>query len=146
MAMSLALGGSSFTTRSPIRIVPLVMASSPETILRAVVLPHPEGPTRTMNSLSAMSSSRARTASVPSPNTFQTSCRTISATAVPRAPRAGWRSGRPLDQFQRHGAHVASHPYVPLEDAQQELGAQAPTVEQRLADGRDPGIARDLDV
>src|SRR6266508_1802177 len=50
MAMSRCFGGTAFTTRSPIRIVPRVMLSRPATIRRAVVFPHPDGPTRTMNS------------------------------------------------------------------------------------------------
>ncbi len=53
MAMSRSIGGSSFTTVSPIRISPEVIDSSPATIRSVVVLPQPEGPTRTMNSLVA---------------------------------------------------------------------------------------------
>src|SRR5215510_2508553 len=52
--MSRSLGGRSFTTRSPIEISPEVISSRPATIRRVVVLPQPEGPTRTMNSLSRM--------------------------------------------------------------------------------------------
>src|SRR5437879_10313191 len=54
MAMSRSLGGRSLTTRSPIEISPEVISSSPATIRSVVDLPHPEGPTRTMNSLSRM--------------------------------------------------------------------------------------------
>ncbi len=42
--MSRFAGETSLTTRSPIRIVPVVGVSSPATIRRAVVLPHPDGP------------------------------------------------------------------------------------------------------
>ncbi len=66
MAMSRSLGGRSLTTRPPMVTVPLVIGSSPAIIRSAVVLPHPEGPTNTMNSPSAMSRSRSVTASVPS--------------------------------------------------------------------------------
>jgi hypothetical protein len=62
MAMSRSLGGRSLTTRSPILMVPSVMSSSPATILRAVVLPQPEGPTKTMKSPSATSKERSLTA------------------------------------------------------------------------------------
>jgi hypothetical protein len=62
MAMSRSLGDSVLTTRSPIFMVPLEMSSSPATIRRAVLLPHPDGPTRTRNSPSAMSRSRSWTA------------------------------------------------------------------------------------
>src|SRR6185503_7014525 len=50
--MSRSIGGRSLTTLSPIRISPDVMASSPATMRSVVVLPHPDGPTKTMNSLS----------------------------------------------------------------------------------------------
>ena len=50
--MSRSFGGTSFTTRSPIRISPELISSSPATIRRVVVFPHPDGPTSTMNSLS----------------------------------------------------------------------------------------------
>ena len=57
--MSRSLGDSVFTTRSPIFSVPVVMSSSPATIRSAVDLPHPDGPTSTRNSPSAMSRSRS---------------------------------------------------------------------------------------
>src|SRR5271169_3832742 len=55
MAMSRSIGGRSFTIVSPIRISPEVMDSSPATIRSVVVLPQPEGPTRTTNSRSRIS-------------------------------------------------------------------------------------------
>src|ERR1041384_4008939 len=53
--MSRSIGASSFTTLSLIRTRPEVMLSSPATMRRVVVLPQPEGPTSTTNSLSLMS-------------------------------------------------------------------------------------------
>ena len=50
MAMSRSLGATSLTTRSPILSVPVVISSSPAIMRRQVVLPQPDGPTRTMNS------------------------------------------------------------------------------------------------
>src|SRR6267378_1023744 len=50
--MSRSIGGNSLMTLSSIRIRPDVIDSSPATILNVVVLPQPEGPTKTMNSLS----------------------------------------------------------------------------------------------
>src|SRR4029450_8644584 len=50
--MSRSFGGRSLTIRSPITISPAVISSRPATIRKVVDLPHPEGPTRTMNSLS----------------------------------------------------------------------------------------------
>ncbi len=54
MAMLRSLGSTSFTTRPPIAISPSVTVSSPATMRSNVDFPHPEGPTITMNSPSAM--------------------------------------------------------------------------------------------
>src|ERR1700730_17814077 len=53
--MSRSIGGNSLMTLSSIRIRPNVIDSSPATIRNVVVLPQPEGPTSTMNSLSRIS-------------------------------------------------------------------------------------------
>src|SRR5215211_7398686 len=55
MAMSRSFGATSFTTLSPILISPPVISSRPARQRKAVVLPQPEGPTSTRNSLSATS-------------------------------------------------------------------------------------------
>src|SRR5579864_7129999 len=55
MAMSRSMGGSSFTTLSPIRTWPELIDSSPATMRNVVVLPQPDGPTSTTNSLSRIS-------------------------------------------------------------------------------------------
>ena len=49
MAMLRSRGASSFTTRSPKRIVPAVTGSSPAIIRSSVVLPQPDGPSSVMN-------------------------------------------------------------------------------------------------
>src|SRR5262245_18649339 len=54
MAMSRSIGGNSLTTRSPIRTSPDVIDSRPATMRRVVVLPQPDGPTKTTNSLSSI--------------------------------------------------------------------------------------------
>src|SRR5689334_20898766 len=77
--MSRLFGDRSLTVRSPIRMVPSVISSSPPTIRSAVVLPHPEGPTNTMNSPSSITRSSLSTARVPSRYTFETSSKTTSA-------------------------------------------------------------------
>src|SRR3954451_24318646 len=82
--MSRSRDGTWLTTRSPIRTAPPEISSSPATIRSAVVLPQPDGPTRTTNSPSAMSRSSESTALVPSAYTFVTSSRTTSATRLPR--------------------------------------------------------------
>jgi len=50
MAMSRSFGGTLLTTRSPILTSPSVTLSRPAMIASRVDLPHPEGPTSTMNS------------------------------------------------------------------------------------------------
>src|SRR5260370_23890949 len=60
--MSRSLGGTKATSRSPISARPPSSGSSPASIRSAVVLPEPDGPTRTMNSPSLTSRSSALTA------------------------------------------------------------------------------------
>src|SRR5690349_1910444 len=60
--MSRSLGGTKVTSFSPISTRPPSKGSSPASMRRAVVLPDPDGPTRTMNSPSWMSRSSASTA------------------------------------------------------------------------------------
>jgi hypothetical protein len=67
MAMSRLRGGMSLTSSPSMRSSPLVIISRPAIIRRAVVFPHPDGPTRIISSPSRMARSRWRTASVPSP-------------------------------------------------------------------------------
>jgi hypothetical protein len=62
MAMSRSLGGTKVTSFSPISTRPPSSGSSPASMRSAVVFPDPDGPTRTMNSPSLMSRSRASTA------------------------------------------------------------------------------------
>src|ERR1700730_10361463 len=62
MAMSRSFGGSRFTTRSPMRMVPELTSSSPATSRSVVDSPQPEGPTRTTNSSSSILRSKSVTA------------------------------------------------------------------------------------
>src|SRR4051794_12344197 len=80
--MSRSFGVRSFTTSPPIDRRPSVMSSSPAIMRSAVDFPQPEGPTRIMNSPSAMSRLMLRTASVPSGYRLVTSSSSISAIAV----------------------------------------------------------------
>src|ERR1700694_4347407 len=59
--MSRSLAATLLTTRSPIRISPSLIASSPASMRSAVDLPQPDGPTRTMNSLSLISTLKSLT-------------------------------------------------------------------------------------
>ena len=64
MAMSRSIGGTSLTTVLPMRISPEVMASRPAIMRSVVVLPQPDGPTKTMNSLSRICRSTSLTTCV----------------------------------------------------------------------------------
>src|SRR2546423_564227 len=65
MATSRAPGARLFTARSPIRMRPSVTSSRPASIRSAVLLPQPDGPTRTRNSPSATRTVKAWTAAGP---------------------------------------------------------------------------------
>src|SRR5215470_17916339 len=77
--MSRSLGGRSFTTRSPIEMVPEVTSSRPAMDRSAVDFPQPEGPTSTMNSPSFTSRLRSSSALTPPAKTLSTWSRTICA-------------------------------------------------------------------
>src|ERR1043165_614910 len=62
MAMSRSRGATSFTTRSPIRISPSVISSSPAIIRSTVDFPQPDGPTSTSSSPCSISRSTPFTA------------------------------------------------------------------------------------
>src|SRR4029079_11925885 len=83
--MSRSLGGTSLTTRSPMRSVPALISSRPAIIRRLVVLPQPDGPTRTMNSPSPISRLRSFTA-WKSPYIFWTFSNVTVAMAQPPLP------------------------------------------------------------
>src|SRR5215217_4275985 len=80
MAMSRLRGASSVTSSLPIEIVPSVTSSRPAIIRSSVVLPQPEGPTKTMNSPSSISSSTRSTATTPPEKCFETCSRQMPAT------------------------------------------------------------------
>ena len=63
--MSRSLGGRLFTTCPPMEMVPAVISSRPAMERSAVDLPHPDGPTRTMNSPSLISRLKSSTAATP---------------------------------------------------------------------------------
>src|ERR1700728_2143316 len=103
--MSRSLGATPLTTRSPIRMVPWLISSSPAIIRRAVDFPQPEGPTRTMNSPSWISRLRSFTAFTPLPKTLSTSSSVISAIVPPCLFLAmASQAGRDLTQHDGESA------------------------------------------
>src|SRR5215831_5747422 len=94
MAIFRARGGRSLTTWPPMRIWPPLGGSSPAIIRSSVVLPHPDGPSRTRNSPSRVTRSTPSTART-SPNTLRTARVSTVAMAQAGSARAP-RSPRPL--------------------------------------------------
>ena len=82
--MSRSFGGTSFTTRPSIDIVPPEISSRPAIIRSVVDFPQPEGPTRTTNSLSLTFRLKSSTATNPSSvKIFFTCSRVTSAINTP---------------------------------------------------------------
>src|SRR5215475_9377 len=79
------------------RTRPRVGVSSPATIRRAVLLPQPDGPTRTRNSPSAISRSRSLTAWNPFSYCLFTLSRMTSAIGLP----TGWGRSAELPDLKR---------------------------------------------
>ena len=84
--MSRSRGAFWLTTSPPIRSSPDVMSSSPAIMFSAVDFPQPDGPTRIMNSPSAISRLSSFTASKPSGYFLPTRSSTMSAIASPPYP------------------------------------------------------------
>src|SRR4029453_9522168 len=104
METSRLAGSTSFTIVSPMRSLPSVMSSSPAIMRRAVVLPQPDGPSRTMNSPSVISRSRSSTATTSS-NRLVTFWNVRLATLD--LPTLGVRAGGNIE----HGARGGGAPH-----------------------------------
>src|SRR5215472_9000677 len=107
MATSRSRGVSSLTTRSPTTIRPPVACSSPAIMRSTVVLPHPDGPTRTISLPSGMTRLMSFTATVPSGKVFATSSSTICDIAaypfqLSLEPERGDPADEPLLNRQEH--------------------------------------------
>src|SRR5918994_4662424 len=105
MAMSRSLGDRVLTTRSPMRMVPDVMSSRPATMRRAVLLPQPDGPTRTRNSPCLMSRSRSWTAW----NPFSYCLLTLSSTTSAMVPSSGIGWSGELPELERRPVAGQGH-------------------------------------
>src|SRR4051794_13976455 len=117
--MSRSRDGTWLTTFSPIRTKPDEIDSRPATIRSAVVLPHPDGPTSTMNSPSPMSRRNSSTAFVPSAYTLLTLSNSTPAIALqlaaypagslrePDRCASGICRGGPRDVFSEGGVGIS---------------------------------------
>src|SRR6516164_3236241 len=140
MAMSRSFGGTSLTTSPPIAMSPSVISSSPAIIRSVVDLPHPDGPTSTTNSWSAMSRSMPRTASTSSYRF--TTLRKLTSAMSSALCRAGGQPGdivvhqEGIDQQGRCGSKQrSSHDLSPVEDVTLDQGGDD-------ADGHDQLVGR----
>src|SRR5450756_3177637 len=102
MAMSRAAGGTSFTTSSPIMTFPSSTSSRPAIMRNVVVLPQPDGPSRTRNSLSSASSDTLLTA-MTLPKRFVTFFRTTFAMSSSAGGRHGESRSEKRDKALRQG-------------------------------------------
>src|SRR5215470_7075064 len=125
--MSRSLGGTSLTTSPSTAISPSLMSSSPAIMRRVVDLPQPDGPTSTTNSLSAMSRSMPRTASVSSKRF--TTLRSETCAMLSAFGGAGGEAGDVVvhqegvdDQRRRGAKQRAGHDLPPVEDVALDQG------------------------
>src|ERR1700760_3273548 len=133
MAMSRSRGGTSLTTSPSIQISPPVISSSPAIMRKVVDLPHPDGPTSTTNSWSAMSRSMPFTACTP-PSYSLTTLRTETSAMVVSFPRLGSMAGLipAIHQFTtsalggagREACHIVVH-QERIDDDRRHRGQQA---------------------
>src|SRR5690348_2008100 len=79
--MSRSFGATRFTTLPPMTISPSVISSRPAIIRKSVDLPHPDGPTSTQNSPSAIATSTPRITCVV-PNHFSTAAIVTAAMGI----------------------------------------------------------------
>src|SRR6185312_9451221 len=105
MATPRAIGGSSLTTAPPIKRSPLVCCSSPQMMRRNVVLPQPEGPSKTMNSPFGTSKLMPLTAGT-SPNFLMMFLVDTAAIEPPRIKRRALAPPFPMVERQPCLSHL----------------------------------------
>src|SRR6266508_407140 len=130
--MSRSFGDRSVTWVSPIEISPAVTSSSPARRRRIVDLPQPDGPTRTMNSPSSISSERSSTATTSS-KIFVTPSKTIFAILSSLLPLGPGAEARLRERGS--GAAMSLVPRTDLVETQQRRAHHRRDVEHA-----DPGV------
>src|SRR5437588_6658573 len=141
--MSRSAGATPLTSSPPSRTSPAVARSRPAATRRTVVLPDPDGPTRTRNSPSATRRSRFSTATVPSSNVLRrprNSSSAISASipccdqiAIPeRAPFRNAQLGRIVDVDDPEPLLVTRLPLEVVEQRPDEVAADIDSPAPRL--------------
>src|SRR3989449_10408000 len=109
MAMSRSMGAKSLTIFSPMKTSPAVMVSKPATMRRVVVLPHPDGPTSTTNSLSRMCRFTSLTACTSSYFLFRSFIITWAMHVSPCSECRDGTPGRPRRASAFHGPGEAGN-------------------------------------
>src|SRR5438132_455129 len=122
--MSRSFGGTRLTTLPPMLTSPPVISSSPAIMRNSVDLPQPDGPTRTQNSPSAISTSTPRMTCV-EPKFLRTALMLTAAIFLPSHPRNGTnersRSAAPRAGYH----HVVGPPGLhPTDDVLRRLPPQ----------------------
>src|SRR5690606_31765591 len=108
--MSRSLGGTSLTTRSPIRSVPELISSSPAIMRNSVDLPQPDGPTSTSSSPSATSKLAPATPTTPFGYTLRRLSSWTLAIGSPVPDPPGPRFCCPPSRFRPLPALIARRP------------------------------------
>src|SRR5467141_1918537 len=153
MAMSRCCGGSAVTSVSPNQMRPAVGVSRPAIILKVVVLPQPEGPTKVKNSRSPISSERSRTACTsraPRPKRLsRPSSRTENAigTPLPRRPQAAQQVALQEEHEQEGGhrdQHRGGHDHAPVHAGLLHEAGEADGQREHLAVGLENKSEREV--
>ena len=139
MATPRPRGGTSLTVRPSIWTSPEDGFSSPATIRRKVVLPQPEGPSRTMNSPSRTDRLMPSTATT-SPNSFLISLVAMCAIAAPLSrPRGRPRpAGRARSRPRRHRPGRVLPTAQATDRARPRTGLDEPRVRRTRRAGPEP--------
>src|SRR5262245_27669907 len=136
MAISRSFGGTSFTTRPPIEIVPALICSRPATTRSAVDLPQPDGPTRIRNSPSGTSRVSPSSATTGPGYTLVAPSNVTLATRLALQPlRRDAADEVPLRQQEQHDQRDHRHD-VGRRD-------QVPLRVVRTLEGREPELERE---
>src|SRR3954469_22684745 len=109
-------GALSFTRWPPMIMSPLVMSSSPTSIRSSVDFPHPDGPTRIMNSPSAMSRLTSLTAGKPSPYCLTMFSISMEAIGRPLLGVGGWKESGGESALDRTVGQAGHDPPLEQQD------------------------------
>src|SRR5579875_305064 len=144
--MSRSLGGTSFTRSPPIQISPEVSSSRPATMRSVVVLPQPDGPTKTTNSSSEISRLMPFTAGSPPSKTLTILRSETCAMRLLSFFSPGSKAGhvvihqKHINDHGRSSSHQGrSHNFAPHVDVTADQISDNPDIENHLVAGIEVG-------